>query len=203
MFGLDGTSCVCYAQRFVFMSQPLDDRLETYRSIVRAGSLFALAVALVMSPQTSVAQGGGSQSGPADCEVKAADQAPEVTVTCPAVTGGVERHPSHRLYMLRVRLQQEKGRNWLLVITSSSAWNFLRVDSARAVIDDEAYSVAFHAVDARKVEGGVVEQHALQLTRDQLRALADASSFNLQVAESQLRLPVEALAEHASALLDE
>ena len=185
------------------MSRTPVDRLKVYGPSVWVGSIFVLAVALVMSPQASVAQGGDSPSEPADCEVKAADRTPEVTVTCPAVTGGVERHPSHRLYMLRVRLQQEKGRNWLLVITSSSSWNFLRVDSARVLIDDKVYSVDLHAVDARKVEGGVVEQHALQLTRDQLRALADASSFNLQVAESLLRLPVEALAEHAGALLEE
>lgn len=164
-------------------------------------SLFIVSFLLLLVPRPGGAQEASSPDADTSCTTDPDASSSGATVKCRAVTGSVERHPAERLYMLRVRLQREKERNWLLVITSSSAWNFLETDTARAVIDGTPHEVAFRAVDAQRVEGGVVEQNAIELAEAELRALTDASAVRLRVAGAVLRLPSEALAEHARALL--
>jgi hypothetical protein len=164
-------------------------------------SFLIVGLVLLLAPRPGGAQNAPSPDADASCTTEPDPSTSGAKVKCRAVTGDVERHPAERLYMLRVRLQREKERNWLLVITSSSAWNFLETDTVRTVIDGTPHEVAFRAVDARRVEGGVVEQNAIELTRAQLRALTDASAVRLRVAGAVLRLPAETLAKHAQMLL--
>jgi hypothetical protein len=163
--------------------------------------LTAASLVVLLAPQPGMAQSAPSSDAEDPCSTGQEASPAGEKVKCQALTADVRQHPAERLYMLRVRLQRQKGHNWLLVITSSSSWNFLDTDTAHVEIGDTSREVAFRIVDAKRDEGGVIEQNAIKLTEAQLRTLTEASSMQIRVNGAILQLPAETLARHAQALL--
>ncbi len=169
--------------------------------LIRRSLLF---ISLLLCPTLLYAQDPPEPAPPADPNspcTRETDEFKQQTVTrCEPLAVEVEEQPAETMYRVRVLLGRLDGDAYLLVSTVSDSWNFLRVDTAYALIDGENHEFPLMEVD-REVDGRqVAEQNALMLTPEALDALASAGEVRVKMGQAVLRLPAEALSAHAQAL---
>ncbi|MFO8099800.1 MAG: hypothetical protein R6T83_09310 [Salinibacter sp.] len=163
-------------------------------------------ISLLLSPALLHAQDPPDPAPPGDPNTpctRETDEFKQQTVTrCEPLSAEVEEQPAETIYRVRVVLGRLDGEAYLLVSTVSESWNFLRDDTAYALIDDENHEFQLMEID-REVDGGqVAEQNALMLDAEALDALASAAEVRVKVGQAVLRLPADALQAHAQALQD-
>jgi hypothetical protein len=173
------------------------------RSLLLVSLFLCPAVLLAPSLYAQETLDPAPPSDPAPPCTRETDEFKQQTVTrCEPLSAEIEEQPAETIYRVRVVLGRLDEDAYLLVSTVSDSWNFLRVDTAYALIDGENHEFRFMRVD-REVEGGqVAEQNALMLDAEALGALAAAAEVRVKLGQAVLRLPADALQAHAQALRD-
>lgn len=144
----------------------------------------------------------GSPAAGQSCDVETDEFSGEKEISCDYVDIAVEDQPAERLTSSRAMFVSIDGETVLIVYSKSDSWNFLDVDSAYALIDNNRAEWSLKRIETQTTDYGSVEElHGMVVTRSELRRIANSQTFRMRVGGAVYDLSDTAVNQHAEELL--